>query len=333
MGDNEQTTMSLRDAIAQAMTNQAAEGAEPMPEGSDMSSADGMTAQGAAPDASVSGTIPAADPGMGAPAPDYTGAVPAAAPEPAQAAPADSTAQLMQMMMAQMRELQAQNAQLQQQVQVQQGAMQEQSQAAEGAMDAAMTQPQINIQMPDFSAWQYEDDETRERHMREWQESLVQSTRDATAAQLMAQFGPMMQEFEANRKAAENAAAKSRVYGDSRFSDFQGRDAQIEKILAADPVFSNMDADRRYLYGGLMARGLEYSPNPTAEQIVQMAKANPDALRMLDAERARTIADRNGQIPTIMPSSGMGTANAIPEDTPKNKDELHRKIVGMLTGR
>ena len=105
-----------------------------------------------------------------------------------------------------------------------------------------------------------------------------------------------------------------------------------QEAFAKEMELQGMDANRSYLMGGMIARGLDYHPNPTAEEIVKMVQANPDAQRMLNQQMAQAIAERNQQIPTIQPSSGLATANAIPESTPKTKDDLYRRAAERLGG-
>lgn len=328
MGE-ENNTLSLRDALAQGFARTDGMTDDQMlAENNGMSAQDaGIPADGTAP--GDTGAAPADMQATETPA-DGTQPVepiPQAAQEPAptpQVQP-DANAQMFQLMMTQMQQLQAQNQQLQQALAQQQNAMQEQSQAAENAMDTAMTQPSITVPVLDFNELQYDDDATRAQKIGDWQNALVKSIKDEVAAQYASQLAPIREEYEAKQRQADMAAAKNQLYGDPRFADFRDRDAQIENILSSVPELNGLSADKRYLLGGMIARGMAYQAQPSAEDLVRQVQANPDALRMLDAERARTIADRNGQIPTIMPSAGMSTANAIPENIPKSMDELHAR--------
>lgn len=329
MGENEQK-LSLRDAIAQGF-NRTDAPEEPMaadnaaavaPEdAAQVAEQPGMTAeQGAAlPGTEAPMEAPAAQEQQYAPANPFPQAEPAA-----QQAHGDPG--VMQFLMAQLQQAQAQNQQLAAQLQQAQGTMQQQSEAAQSAIDNTMTQPSVTIPVLDFNEMQYDDDVTRAQKIQDWQAAMVQSITDSVAAQYARQLEPIREDYENKRRIADNNAAKSSLYGDPRFADLKDRDAQIENIISSTPEFDGMSADKKYLYAGLMARGLNYQPQPSAEELVKMVEANPDAQRMLDANRARQIAGRNNQIPTIMPSSGMSTANAVPDQSPQTKDDLHRRI-------
>lgn len=262
--------------------------------------------------------------------PDVT--APANAPAPAQETAQPQVPNMLQYLMQRLQAAETANAQLQAQVQQAQATVQDQSQAAQNALDTATNQPSITVPVLDFNELQYDDDQTRAQKMSEWQNAMVQQISDAVSKQYAGQLAPIREDWENKRKIAEQEAARQTIWGDSRFADFKDRDEQIQRILNANPELQQLGANRSYLVGGLMARGLDYRPNPTPEEIVKMVQNSPEAQKMLDQQRAQTIADRNQQIPTIQPSSGMATANAIPDAVPKTKDDLYRMAAERLGG-
>lgn len=335
MGENEERVVptSLRDAIEQgfARTDGMDEAALNAENNGGMApggvEGERMAQEAAAPaPEEMTAEAPVTEP-QPAPVPEITG--------PAQEAPQPAAQQpsLVQYLMQELQAQRQQNAQLVAQMTQAQQTVAEQSQAAQGAMDTALSQPSVTIPVLDFSEMQYDDDETRARKMGEWQAAMVQSIRDEVSAQYAGQLRPLIEEQKRNERISAEKAARDTIQADSRFSDFAGMDGQIEKILGANHEFDGMDARKRYLLGGLIARGLNYNPTPSAEQIVEMVKSSPDAQRMLDSERARTVADRNAQIPTIQPSSGYATANAIPDESPKTKEDLFRRTEQILGRR
>lgn len=338
MGENN-NNLTLREAIEQgfaaennnpAFMPQIPETGAGVPSGEAPQAAD--TAAAPAPDAAMQTQIPFDTGVQEGAAPSETAAVPTEQPlQAANPAPAaDQTSQMFQIMMAQMQQLQAQNAQLQQALSQAQGTVQEQSRAAEGAMDSAMTQPTVTVPVLDFNELQYDDDATRAKKTADWQAALTASIRDSVEKQYADQIAPIIAEYQAKIRETEAARAKDQLYGDPRFADFRDRDAQIEHILSTVPELGGLSPDKRYLLGGMIARGMAYQSQPTAEDLVRQVQANPDALRMLDTERARTIADRNGQIPTILPSSGMSSANAIPDEIPKDMNDMRERIAAAM---
>ena len=261
--------------------------------------------------------------------PEVMGQAQASAPEPA---PAQQTVQpgnnpgMMQYLIQRLQQAEAMNAQLQQQAAQAAQTVQEQSQAAQGAVDMATSQPSITIPVLDFNEMQYDDDATRAEKMTAWQNAMVQNIKDAVAKEYAGQLAPIREEYEAKKEAAERESARQAIWGDSRFSDFKDRDERIQQILNANPELVQLGANRSYLMGGMIARGLDYNPNPTPEQIVRYVQNSPEAQRMLDQQRAQAVADRNQAIPTVMPSSGLSTANAIPESTPATMDDVRDRM-------
>lgn len=245
------------------------------------------------------------------------------APAPAQAQPGGVN--MMQYLMQRLQAAEAQNAQLAQQIQQAQATVQDQSKAAQNAIDTATNQPSVTVPVLDFNEMQYDDDATRSRKMQDWQNAMVQQISDAVTRQYAGQLQPIREDWENQRRIAEEEAARQTIWADSRFSDFKDRDEKIRQILNANPEIAQLGANKSYLVGGLMARGMDYNPNPSPEDIVRMVQNSPEAQKMLDTQRAQQIAERNQQIPTIQPSSGMATANAIPDNTPQTMDELRRR--------
>lgn len=349
MGNENEQKLTLREAIAQGFDRMGDETDATMTDESDQhGSVNANDAAQSVPytmDSDSMQQANGADTGT-APAPDTppvtTDAAAAngspigqAEPETQTTSPAaqNDNGQIMQFLLAQFQQMQAQNQQLAAQnqqlaAQLQQahGTMQQQSQAAEAAIDSTMTQPSVTIPVLDINELQYDDDAVRAKKMADWQAAIVQNITDSVAAQYAATLAPIQRDMEEKRRIADRNAAKGSLYGDPRFSDFKDRDAQIENIIQSTPELGQMPADRRYLLAGLVARGLNYQAQPTAEEIVKLYESSPDAQRMIDAAKARKIADRNGQIPTIMPSTGLSTANAVPEQSPKTKEDLFRRV-------
>jgi hypothetical protein len=330
MGEEEKT-ISLRDAIEQGFNRVeqeeaqqgAAPGAEPAPDAAPVGNEAPAQAEAPAP-------APAQNP---APVPEVMGQQ-APAPAP-QTAPVQQKQDPLQEMAAMNQYLIQRAQQLEAQIQQMQGTVQQQSQLAQQTIDTAAQQPTIEIPILDFNEMQYDDDATRAEKMQAWQNAMIANIKDEVTRQRAGELEPIIQDWQQKQRIAAEEAAKAQIWADSRFADFKDNDAQIQQIIAANKEFDGMDANRRYLLAGLAARGLNQSQQqaPTAEQIAEMYRNSPDAQRIIDAERARAIADRNNQIPTIQPSSGLSTANAIPDEAPKTKDDLWRQVEARLGGR
>ena len=219
------------------------------------------------------------------------------------------------------RELRAENARMNQMVQEQGAAMKQQSQMAEKTIEQAVTTPEIP--QLDFNSLSYMGDEERNATVKAWENALMQNA----VAMARAEFAPVKAEYEAkSREAAENAA-RSAIFGDPRFADFEANKDEISRI-AKSHVFDNVSPEQKYLYSGLIARGMKNNPNakPTTEQIVQMVMSNPDALKAVETRRAQEIRDKNANLPVFTASAGLSNANPVPENRVKTREELESRI-------
>lgn len=241
--------------------------------------------------------------------------------------------------------LEAQNAQLMQMIQQQQAiiqqltaqnqqnsqALQQQSQLAEEAVNKAM-EPEPYPQL-DWNAVRYMEAEQQDQAVRQWQQAMMERvTRDAVE-QAMGQMAPIREQYEANRRMAENDAARVAVFGDPRFADFADRRDSIEQVISATPALQGLAPTERYVIGGLMDRGLRHANAPTTEEILTMARANPDVMKALAAQQATEMAQAQAGVPKIAASSGMAQAQAIPENRPKSVKELGEALLKGLTVR
>lgn len=249
-------------------------------------------------------------------------------PAPAQPAQPDMSAQFLSVLQAQ----QAQIAELKQQLAAQGQAMNQQSQMAQEAIDNSMTQPAVEVQMPalDTSRWDYMDDAGRQaatddynRQMGEFIKAIVENRMNAE----MAKLDPIRQDYENKRQIAANDAAKSQLFGNPQFADFKENNDLMERIISGAPGMERMEPSQRYLIAGLAARGYRNNPAQlSASQLVDMVRKNPDAMKMLDTQRAQDVAQKNASAPPVIPSSGMSTASAIPYESPKNMDDVKSRM-------
>ena len=246
----------------------------------------------------------------------------------AQPAQPDMTAQLMALVQSQQAEL----AQLRQQITAQGQAMNQQSQMAEKAIDNSMTQPAVEVVMPvlDTSTWDYMDDAGRQAATAEYNRQMgdyINGMVKNGISSAMAEIAPIRQDYEEKRRIAANDAAKTQLYGNPQFADFKENDDLMERIIGGAPGMEQMEPSQRYLIAGLAARGYRNNPAQlSAQQLVDMVRKNPDAMKMLDVQRAQDVAQKNASAPPVIPSSGMGTASAIPYESPKNMDDVKSRM-------
>lgn len=240
---------------------------------------------------------------------------------PEQTRDASNQAGMLSQAMQVIEALRSENARLSDQINRQNNAMAQQSRAAEVAMEDSVLAPQIP--QLNFRDLQYMSDEEQEEAVSQWQQAIA----DSAIAKIRGEFAPLKQDYEDKRRIAADAAAKSSIFRDSRFSDFEANSADIERIAGSDD-FKNMSPEHRYLYSGLIARALKHDPSsrPSTDDIIQMAMANPDVIRAIETRRAQDIQKKNDSLPVLSASSGFGNANPLPENTVKNKEELESRV-------
>lgn len=241
-------------------------------------------------------------------------------------------------MMQLVQQLMVQNQQLQAQLQQTGAAMQQQSQAAEGAiMGQFAPQPAPEAQQEtediaptlDFAGMRYMSEDEQAQKMAEWQQSVVDYAIKKATASVQQEIAPVRDEYEAKRRIAEADAAKATIYADPRFASFRDRDADIERIISTTPALNGADAATRYMLGGLIDRGLNYlqPKEMTTEELVQKALASPEVMKALETKRATEIQKQNAEVPTIAPSSGTANASPIPENKPKDMNEIRERAL------
>lgn len=317
MENNENTNLSLRDAIEAGFERVGAEeaaaetAAEETPEETATSSAETATEE-----------IPA----QAAPALETAQAAPEAPTSTSQPNTAQQGSNPNEMLATAIQMLRAsreENARLSQMLSQQGAAMNQQSQMAEQAAMDSMAKPEA-IPAIDFSQLQYMGDEERAAAVSAWQNAIMEQA----AAKVRAEFAPVKADYEAKSRMAAESAAKNAIFADPRFSDFTNNSADIDRIAASE-IFKNATPEQKYLYSGLIARGMHYDPaaKPSTDDIVKMVMENPDALKAIETRRAQEIRDKNADLPVLSGSSGMSGANPVPQNKVKTREELEARMM------
>lgn len=234
-------------------------------------------------------------------------------------------AQLMQMIQQQQAIIQQLTAQNQQAGQ----AMQQQSELAEEAVNRTMEPyPQL-----DWNAVRYMEGDAQNQAIAQWQQAVMERAVQDAMEKAMGEMKPIREQYEANRRMAENDAARTAVFGDPRFTDFADRRDAIEQVISNTPALQGLSPTDRYVIGGLMDRGMRHQNAPTTEEILAMARANPEVMKALAAQQATEMAQAQAGVPKIAASTGMAQAQAIPENRPKNDKELGAALLKGLMVR
>ncbi|MBE6599125.1 MAG: hypothetical protein E7638_06765 [Ruminococcaceae bacterium] len=217
-------------------------------------------------------------------------------------------------------------------------AIMQQSEAAEGAIMGQFTpEAAVPAQTPpamsappvlNMSEFNYLDPEKQQEMLAKWQqESMNYAVRSAAAQvkeEILKDIAPVREDYEAKRRVAANDAAKVAIFAMPQFADMKGKEDEIERVIAGTPLLQNAAPEERYMLGALISRGLHAAKQPTSEELINMAKANPDVMKALEAARVAEIQQNNAALPRVVPSSGMGNANAVPENKPKTMDDVKK---------
>lgn len=314
MSENEKT-MSLRDAIAQGWDAAVEEAPAEVPEEAQQVPSEEAPVE----QQPVQQEAPAEMPVQQTPVQEA----------PVQQAPSmdAQVQQLMQLIQQQQQII----GQLTQQNQQANQAMQQQSQLAEEAVNTTM-EPEPYPQF-DFDAVRYMDAAAQNQAMMQWQQAVVQRATKDAVEQALGQMKPIREQYEANRRIAEDDAARTAVFADSRFKDFADRRDSIEKVISSSPALQNMSPTDKWVIAGLMDRGMRHQNAPTTAEILEMAKANPEVMKALAAQQAQEAAQAQAGVPKIAASTGMAQAQAIPENRPGNIKELGAALRKGLLSR
>lgn len=351
--DNE---MNLREALLGAVAaDQTAEGAPADDLGGEAMGGDTPVAAEAQtmPEATPAAVSPenthaeaAAVPAAGDPLAN-TGSMPAAVPAngvPSQAEMWKAMSQLIAENTRLNQAMQQRELQFNQLNAQQNAAMQEQSKAAETAIMGQFTpeaaipksSPASTTAAPvlNFSEISYLPPEEQQARLSQWQqESMNYAIRTATAQirdEITREIAPVKEDYEAKRRIAENDAARTTLLNMPQFADMKGKEGDLDKIIAVNPLLQGAKPDQRYLLAALISRGMNASHQMTTEELIEKASANPDVMKALEARRVSEIQQNNAALPKVVPSSGMGNANAVPEEKPTNVDGIRNLLYNRL---
>lgn len=300
----------------------------------------------AAEEEPVPATEPVAEPAVQEPVQTEVPAEAAAAAEQTPAAPAvenpvpaqqtaapvqDNSAIAMQLAARaaeSMRVLQEENARLRAAVQQQGAQAQQMAQAV--VEDKA---PKVPV-MPvfDSSRMGYMDENARKSYEDQYGQQMAEYIRYQMAEEL----APLRENYERQKAQAEREAAIGSLRNSGRMQGFDEALPQIERILEQMPsLAAEQDAQKRYTMGYLINRGLQAVNAPAqraAADVAKEAMANPEVMRLIEAERARAASEKNAAAVPQSASTGASTAPATPQNRPQNLGEartLLQKAFGL----
>ena len=227
-----------------------------------------------------------------------------------------------------MRVLQEENARLRAAVQQQGAQAQQMAQAV--VEDKA---PKVPV-MPvfDSSRMGYMDETARKSYEDQYGQQMAEYIRYQMAEEL----APLRENYERQKAQAEKEAAIGSLRNSGRMQGFDEALPQIERILEQMPsLAAEQDAQKRYTMGYLINRGLQAVNAPAqraAADVAKEAMANPEVMRLIEAERARAASEKNAAAVPQSASTGASTAPATPQNRPQNLGEartLLQKAFGL----
>ena len=227
-----------------------------------------------------------------------------------------------------MRVLQEENARLRAAVQQQGAQAQQMAQAV--VEDKA---PKVPV-MPvfDSSRMGYMDETARKSYEDQYGQQMAEYIRYQMAEEL----APLRENYERQKAQAEREAAIGSLRNSGRMQGFDEALPQIERILEQMPsLAAEQDAQKRYTMGYLINRGLQAVNAPAqraAADVAKEAMANPEVMRLIEAERARAASEKNAAAVPQSASTGASTAPATPQNRPQNLGEartLLQKAFGL----
>ena len=167
----------------------------------------------------------------------------------------------------------------------------------------------------------------QQEYIAKWQQDMTNYAVQTAAAQLREEFAPVRDDYEAKKRIAANEAARSTLFSMPQFSDMKGKEGDIEKIIEATPLLKNADPESKYMLAALISRGINASNGPTTEDLIEMATSNPDVMKAIETRRMSEIQKNNDSLPKVIPSSGIGNANAVPENKPQTMDDVKNALL------
>lgn len=227
-----------------------------------------------------------------------------------------------------MKVLQEENARLRAAVQQQGAQAQQMAQAV--VEDKA---PKVPV-MPvfDSSRMGYMDETARKSYEDQYGQQMAEYIRYQMAEEL----APLRENYERQKAQAEREAAIGSLRNSGRMQGFDEALPQIERILEQMPsLAAEQDAQKRYTMGYLINRGLQAVNAPAqraAADVAKEAMANPEVMRLIEAERARAASEKNAAAVPQSASTGASTAPATPQNRPQNLGEartLLQKAFGL----
>ncbi len=118
---------------------------------------------------------------------------------------------------------------------------------------------------------------------------------------------------------ANYVSAKYRLASDKALSGFGERIEAIEAILANTPALGSLCDEEKLRTAYYIDRGMRADEAPSAEQLLNQLRTNPEAMRLCEAAILEKL--RAEQSPSFSATSGSASVPMTPQKKPKSIDE------------
>ena len=137
-------------------------------------------------------------------------------------------------------------------------------------------------------------------------------------------------EYDTELRALRYESVKSKMSLDKALPRFGERIGAIEEIIAQNAALGAMGDEDRLRTAYYIDRGKSAAEAPTAEELLNLIKGNPEAMRLCEAAILEKLRAENP--PALSATSGSASVPLTPKAKPKNLSEasaLARQAFGI----
>ena len=137
-------------------------------------------------------------------------------------------------------------------------------------------------------------------------------------------------EYDAELRALRYESVKSKMSLDNTLPHFGERLGAIEEIIAANSALGAMSDEEKLRTAYYIDRGKSAGEAPSAAELLNLIKENPDAMRLCEAAILEKLRRENP--PALSSTSGSASVPLTPKAKPKNLSEasaLARQAFGI----
>lgn len=203
------------------------------------------------------------------------------------------------------------------------------NQQREAIVEEAMEPPAI-----DLSAIAFDDEASAQQRLAEFTRDMGEYQRKV----LLKEMQPYLDQAKAGMVEKEKAQLFAELASDNRFSGMQGMAPVLDNIIANNPeLFSgDMPTDKKYVAAYAIAKGIESinapeAKDPTAEELYELYKKNPELQSMIEQDRIEKIK-ASQQVPNMAASAGAANAALTIKEKPKNMKDAGEAARKMFIG-